>query len=184
MVGIGDTFELLCSTPASSVSPFWYKDGLGLSPTNRTHIGQKLLKIINVSYSDSGLYSCRPRHSVEILRNFTVRVIGEWNNVQLPLQFSPISFSTPPHPCLQRGGTATVREMSVTLYLSTVLPYLCHLCKVLIYASCISHSFIPQCFHNSHVCLVMFAEMLCVWTIHNLKFQPSVEMQASLLSFL
>ncbi|XP_066477204.1 fibroblast growth factor receptor 3 isoform X2 [Tiliqua scincoides] len=33
-----------------------------------------MLKIINVSYEDSGLYSCKPRHSVEILRNFTVRV--------------------------------------------------------------------------------------------------------------
>ncbi|XP_072850925.2 fibroblast growth factor receptor 3 isoform X2 [Pogona vitticeps] len=75
VVGIGDTLELQCNIPASSVPAFWYKDGLGLSPTNRTHIGQKLLKIINVSYVDSGLYSCKPRHSVEILRNFTIRVI-------------------------------------------------------------------------------------------------------------
>uniref|UniRef100_A0A8B9T4Y0 Fibroblast growth factor receptor n=1 Tax=Anas platyrhynchos TaxID=8839 RepID=A0A8B9T4Y0_ANAPL len=53
---------------------FWFKDGIGIAPTNRTHIGQKLLKIINVSYDDSGLYSCKPRHSNEVLGNFTVRV--------------------------------------------------------------------------------------------------------------
>ncbi|KAJ7324503.1 hypothetical protein JRQ81_017523, partial [Phrynocephalus forsythii] len=75
VVGIGDSLELPCNTPTSSVSAFWYKDGLELLPTNRSQIGQKLLKIINVSYADSGLYSCKPRHSAEILRNFTVRVI-------------------------------------------------------------------------------------------------------------
>uniref|UniRef100_A0A670ZS36 Fibroblast growth factor receptor n=1 Tax=Pseudonaja textilis TaxID=8673 RepID=A0A670ZS36_PSETE len=61
-------------TPDSPVSLLWYKDGVGISPTNRTHFGQKLLRIINVSYNDSGLYSCKKRHSVETLRNFTVRV--------------------------------------------------------------------------------------------------------------
>ncbi|XP_026545751.1 fibroblast growth factor receptor 3-like, partial [Notechis scutatus] len=74
VVGSGDTVELQCSTPDSPVSLLWYKDGVGISPTNRTHFGQKLLRIINVSYNDSGLYSCKKRHSVEMLRNFTVRV--------------------------------------------------------------------------------------------------------------
>uniref|UniRef100_A0A8C3TUI6 Fibroblast growth factor receptor n=1 Tax=Catharus ustulatus TaxID=91951 RepID=A0A8C3TUI6_CATUS len=72
--GNGDTIELSCNTQGSSVSVFWFKDGIGIAPTNRTHIGQKLLKIINVSYDDSGLYSCKPRHSNEVLGNFTVRV--------------------------------------------------------------------------------------------------------------
>uniref|UniRef100_A0A8C0FGG8 Fibroblast growth factor receptor 3 n=1 Tax=Bubo bubo TaxID=30461 RepID=A0A8C0FGG8_BUBBB len=72
--GSGDTIELSCNTQGSSVSVFWFKDGIGIAPTNRTHIGQKLLKIINVSYDDSGLYSCKPRHSSEVLGNFTVRV--------------------------------------------------------------------------------------------------------------
>uniref|UniRef100_A0A8C3TY84 Fibroblast growth factor receptor n=1 Tax=Catharus ustulatus TaxID=91951 RepID=A0A8C3TY84_CATUS len=72
-------FSFLCpvlagSPRGSSVSVFWFKDGIGIAPTNRTHIGQKLLKIINVSYDDSGLYSCKPRHSNEVLGNFTVRV--------------------------------------------------------------------------------------------------------------
>uniref|UniRef100_A0A8C3TYB1 Fibroblast growth factor receptor n=1 Tax=Catharus ustulatus TaxID=91951 RepID=A0A8C3TYB1_CATUS len=69
-----NTIELSCNTQGSSVSVFWFKDGIGIAPTNRTHIGQKLLKIINVSYDDSGLYSCKPRHSNEVLGNFTVRV--------------------------------------------------------------------------------------------------------------
>uniref|UniRef100_A0A803XLV2 Fibroblast growth factor receptor n=1 Tax=Meleagris gallopavo TaxID=9103 RepID=A0A803XLV2_MELGA len=72
--GSGDTIELSCNTQSSSVSVFWFKDGIGIAPSNRTHIGQKLLKIINVSYDDSGLYSCKPRHSNEVLGNFTVRV--------------------------------------------------------------------------------------------------------------
>lgn len=78
--GSGDTIELSCNTQGSSVSVFWFKDGIGIAPTNRTHIGQKLLKIINVSYDDSGLYSCRPRHSNEVLGNFTVRVTGTCRN--------------------------------------------------------------------------------------------------------
>ncbi|XP_032082758.1 fibroblast growth factor receptor 3-like isoform X6 [Thamnophis elegans] len=74
VVGSGDAVELQCNTPDSPVSLLWYKDGVGISPTNRTHIGPKLLRIINVSYNDSGRYSCKKRHSVEMLRNFTVRV--------------------------------------------------------------------------------------------------------------
>lgn len=78
--GSGDTIELSCNTQSSSVSVFWFKDGIGIAPSNRTHIGQKLLKIINVSYDDSGLYSCKPRHSNEVLGNFTVRVTGTCRN--------------------------------------------------------------------------------------------------------
>ncbi|XP_061485801.1 fibroblast growth factor receptor 3 isoform X5 [Rhineura floridana] len=74
VVGSGDTIELLCTSPSPSMSVFWYKEGIEISPTNRTHIGQKQLKIFNVSYDDSGLYSCKPRHSIAMLRNFTVRV--------------------------------------------------------------------------------------------------------------
>ncbi|XP_039203556.1 fibroblast growth factor receptor 3 isoform X4 [Crotalus tigris] len=74
VVGSGDTVELQCNTLDLPVSLLWYKDGVGISPTNRTHIGQKLLRIINVSYNDSGLYSCKKRHSMEMLKNFTVRV--------------------------------------------------------------------------------------------------------------
>lgn len=85
--GSGDTIELSCNTQGSSVSVFWFKDGIGIAPTNRTHIGQKLLKIINVSYDDSGLYSCKPRHSNEVLGNFTVRVTGRCRNTAASLIF-------------------------------------------------------------------------------------------------
>ncbi|MEE6462720.1 hypothetical protein FKM82_001688 [Ascaphus truei] len=73
MFGIGDTIELSCSTEGSSTSTLWFKDGIGIVP-NRTRTKQNLLKIINVSYDDSGIYSCRLWHSTEILRNFTIRV--------------------------------------------------------------------------------------------------------------
>ncbi|MEE6462723.1 hypothetical protein FKM82_001688 [Ascaphus truei] len=75
MFGIGDTIELSCSTEGSSTSTLWFKDGIGIVP-NRTRTKQNLLKIINVSYDDSGIYSCRLWHSTEILRNFTIRVTG------------------------------------------------------------------------------------------------------------
>lgn len=87
MFGNGDTIELSCNTQGSSVSVFWFKDGIGIAPTNRTHIGQKLLKIINVSYDDSGLYSCKPRHSNEVLGNFTVRVTGMCRNTAVSVAF-------------------------------------------------------------------------------------------------
>lgn len=74
LFGTGDTIELACTTPGSSVSVLWFKDGISVVPTNRTHTGQKLLKIINVSYDDSGVYSCKAWQSSEVLRNVTVRV--------------------------------------------------------------------------------------------------------------
>ncbi|XP_069488240.1 fibroblast growth factor receptor 3 isoform X3 [Ambystoma mexicanum] len=74
LLGTGDTIELLCATTGSSMSVLWFKDGIGVMPTNRTHTGQKLLKIINVSYDDSGVYSCKAWQSSEVLRNVTVKV--------------------------------------------------------------------------------------------------------------
>ncbi|XP_029448457.1 fibroblast growth factor receptor 3 isoform X2 [Rhinatrema bivittatum] len=74
VLGAGDTIELSCNTQGSLMSVQWFKDGMGIGPTNRTHAGQRQLKIINVSYDDSGVYSCKLWHSHEILNNFTVRV--------------------------------------------------------------------------------------------------------------
>uniref|UniRef100_A0A8D2LH80 Fibroblast growth factor receptor n=1 Tax=Varanus komodoensis TaxID=61221 RepID=A0A8D2LH80_VARKO len=74
VVGSGDTLELLCSPPGSAGSVIWYKDGGGISPTNRTQIGPKVLRIANVSHNDSGQYSCGPGHSAEVLGSFSVRV--------------------------------------------------------------------------------------------------------------
>ncbi|XP_053314158.1 fibroblast growth factor receptor 3 isoform X2 [Spea bombifrons] len=72
--GIGDTIELSCSAEDSSMSTSWFKDGIAIFTNNRTGTRQNMLKIINVSYDDSAVYSCQLWPSAEILRNFTIRV--------------------------------------------------------------------------------------------------------------
>uniref|UniRef100_A0A8B9RN10 Fibroblast growth factor receptor n=1 Tax=Astyanax mexicanus TaxID=7994 RepID=A0A8B9RN10_ASTMX len=58
VAGVGDTLDLSC-TPQDFLMPIvWQKDGGSVSPSNRTRLGQKMLRIINVSYEDSGVYSC------------------------------------------------------------------------------------------------------------------------------
>ncbi|XP_020847893.1 fibroblast growth factor receptor 3 isoform X2 [Phascolarctos cinereus] len=69
----GESIELGCEAQDSSLLA-WFKDGVAIFPTNRTHIGPDLLKIINVSYDDSGIYTCQQKHSSEVLCNFTIRV--------------------------------------------------------------------------------------------------------------
>lgn len=78
MFGVGETIELSCSAESPSMSILWLKDGIAIRENNRTHTRQNLLKITNVSYDDSGIYSCTLLHSTEILRNFTIRVAGEF----------------------------------------------------------------------------------------------------------
>uniref|UniRef100_A0A672MCW6 Fibroblast growth factor receptor n=1 Tax=Sinocyclocheilus grahami TaxID=75366 RepID=A0A672MCW6_SINGR len=74
VAGVGDTVDLSC-TPRDFLVPIvWQKDGDAVSPSNRTRVGQKVLHIINVSYEDSGVYSCRHTHSSTLLSNYTVRV--------------------------------------------------------------------------------------------------------------
>ncbi|KAG9275189.1 fibroblast growth factor receptor 3 isoform X2 [Astyanax mexicanus] len=74
VAGVGDTLDLSC-TPQDFLMPIvWQKDGGSVSPSNRTRLGQKMLRIINVSYEDSGVYSCRHAHSNTLLSNYTVRV--------------------------------------------------------------------------------------------------------------
>uniref|UniRef100_A0A8C1Z2C4 Fibroblast growth factor receptor n=1 Tax=Cyprinus carpio TaxID=7962 RepID=A0A8C1Z2C4_CYPCA len=74
VAGVGDTVDLPC-TPRDFLVPIvWQKDGDAVSPSNRTRVGQKVLHIINVSYEDSGVYSCRHAHSSTLLNNYTVRV--------------------------------------------------------------------------------------------------------------
>lgn len=77
VAGVGDTVDLSC-TPRDFLVPIvWQKDGDAVSPNNRTRVGQKVLHIINVSYEDSGVYSCRHTHSSTLLSNYTVRVTGQ-----------------------------------------------------------------------------------------------------------
>ncbi|XP_041041708.1 fibroblast growth factor receptor 3 isoform X4 [Carcharodon carcharias] len=70
----GDTLDLSCNSQGSSLAMVWLKDGLRILPSNRTQVGQKVLKIINVSYDDSGVYSCKLLGTSEILSNFTIKV--------------------------------------------------------------------------------------------------------------
>lgn len=77
VLGMGDTLEMSCDLEDHSEPVVWFKDGAGLVPGNRTRLGQRMLRIINVSYEDSGVYSCRLAHSNTLLSNYTIRVTGE-----------------------------------------------------------------------------------------------------------
>ncbi|XP_039993574.1 fibroblast growth factor receptor 3 isoform X7 [Xiphias gladius] len=74
VLGMGDTLEMSCDLEDASEPVVWFKDGAGLVPSNRTRLGQRMLRIINVSYEDSGVYSCRLAHSNALLSNYTIRV--------------------------------------------------------------------------------------------------------------
>ncbi|XP_040191218.1 fibroblast growth factor receptor 3 isoform X6 [Rana temporaria] len=74
MYGVGETIELSCSVETPPMPVLWWKDGIAVTSSNQTHTRQNLLKITNVSYDDSGIYSCTLLRSGEILRNFTVKV--------------------------------------------------------------------------------------------------------------
>uniref|UniRef100_A0A3P9NI83 Fibroblast growth factor receptor n=1 Tax=Poecilia reticulata TaxID=8081 RepID=A0A3P9NI83_POERE len=74
VLGMGDTLEMSCNREDSSEPIVWFKDGIGLSSGNRTRVGQRMLRIINVSYEDSGVYTCRLAHTNTLLKNYTIRV--------------------------------------------------------------------------------------------------------------
>ncbi|KAK1791093.1 hypothetical protein P4O66_002132 [Electrophorus voltai] len=70
----GETLDLPCTPHHFLLPVVWQKDGGDVLPSNRTRLGQRVLHIINVSYEDSGVYSCRDAHSKTLLSNYTVRV--------------------------------------------------------------------------------------------------------------
>ncbi|KAJ7988828.1 hypothetical protein DPEC_G00313240 [Dallia pectoralis] len=73
-VATGDTLDLSCNPDGPALPVIWFKDGSGVLPSNRTRLGQRVLRIINVSYEDSGIYSCRITHGNRVLSNYTIRV--------------------------------------------------------------------------------------------------------------
>uniref|UniRef100_A0A7N6AWY0 Fibroblast growth factor receptor n=1 Tax=Anabas testudineus TaxID=64144 RepID=A0A7N6AWY0_ANATE len=74
VLGLGDTLEMSCEFEDTSEPGVWFKDGTRLVPSNRAQLGQRMLRIINVSYEDSGVYSCRLAHSNTLLSNYTIKV--------------------------------------------------------------------------------------------------------------
>lgn len=77
VLGIGDTLEMSCNLEDLSEPVVWFKDDTGLVSGNRTRVGQRMLRIINVSYEDSGVYTCRLAHTNTLISNYTIRVTGE-----------------------------------------------------------------------------------------------------------
>ncbi|XP_029683980.1 fibroblast growth factor receptor 3 isoform X1 [Takifugu rubripes] len=74
VLGVGDTLEMTCDMEDHAEPIVWFKDGAVLASSNRTRVGQRILRIINVSYEDSGVYSCRLARSNVLLSNYTIRV--------------------------------------------------------------------------------------------------------------
>ncbi|XP_032402862.1 fibroblast growth factor receptor 3 isoform X6 [Xiphophorus hellerii] len=74
ILGMGDTLDMSCNQKDSLEPVIWFKDGIGLLSGNRTRVGQGMLRIINVSYEDSGIYTCRLAHTNTLLNNYTIRV--------------------------------------------------------------------------------------------------------------
>ncbi|XP_047200680.1 fibroblast growth factor receptor 3 isoform X2 [Girardinichthys multiradiatus] len=74
VLGMGDILERSCNSVDSSEPIVWFKDGAGLVSGNRMRVGHRMLRIINVSYEDSGVYTCRLAHTNTLLSNYTIRV--------------------------------------------------------------------------------------------------------------
>ncbi|XP_060781689.1 fibroblast growth factor receptor 3 isoform X4 [Neoarius graeffei] len=74
VVAVGDSLDLQCNAPNFLMSVTWQKDGGTVLPGNRTRLSHKTLHVNNVSYDDSGVYSCRYEHGNTPLGNYTVRV--------------------------------------------------------------------------------------------------------------
>ncbi|XP_038160614.1 fibroblast growth factor receptor 3 isoform X5 [Cyprinodon tularosa] len=74
VLGTGETLEMSCNPEDPTKPVVWFKDGVGLVSGNRTRVIQRTLRIINVSYEDSGVYTCRLAHTNALLNNYTIKV--------------------------------------------------------------------------------------------------------------
>lgn len=85
LLDLGNALKLYCDTNQSSASVVWYKESRPLVPGGRIRLRQSLLEISEVTYEDSGLYVCQAQGTGEILRNFTISVVGRSpSSTQLP----------------------------------------------------------------------------------------------------
>lgn len=90
----GNTLKLYCDANQSGASVVWYKESRPLVSGGRIRLRQSLLEISEVAYEDSGFYVCRARGTGEVLRNFTISVVGR----------SPAPAAPPSLPPGQRGS--------------------------------------------------------------------------------
>ncbi|XP_026158502.1 fibroblast growth factor receptor 3 isoform X2 [Mastacembelus armatus] len=74
VLGVGDTLEMSCEVEDPSQSVVWFKDGARLVLNNRTRLVQRILRIINVSYEDSAVYTCRLALTNMMVSNYTIKV--------------------------------------------------------------------------------------------------------------
>ncbi|XP_058241795.1 fibroblast growth factor receptor 3 isoform X3 [Hemibagrus wyckioides] len=74
VLAVGESLDLPCNAPNFLMSVMWQKDGDVVLPGNRTRLSHKVLHINNVSYDDSGVYTCRYEQGNTLLGNYTVRV--------------------------------------------------------------------------------------------------------------
>lgn len=113
LLDLGNALKLYCDANQSSASVVWYKESRPLVPGGRIRLRQSLLEISEVTYEDSGLYVCQAQGTGEILRNFTISVVGR----------SPSSTQLPP-----RGSKAAAARpaLQAGISLSTHLPLQTH----------------------------------------------------------
>lgn len=78
VLAVGESLDLPCNAPDFLMSVMWQKDGDVVLPGNRTRLSHKVLHINNVSYDDSGVYTCRYEQGNTLLGNYTVRVTGQY----------------------------------------------------------------------------------------------------------
>ncbi|KAK3553615.1 hypothetical protein QTP70_006053 [Hemibagrus guttatus] len=74
VLAVGESLDIPCNAPNFLMSVTWQKDGDVVLPGNRTRLSHKVLHINNVSYDDSGVYTCRYEQGNTLLGNYTVRV--------------------------------------------------------------------------------------------------------------
>lgn len=71
----GEVLKLRCDAGRRG-SVLWYKGNARVQHSTRIHIRNGVLEIVDITYDDSGLYTCMLRGSRETLRNFTIIVAG------------------------------------------------------------------------------------------------------------